>query len=323
VAGALQRSDFIVKFESLAHPPAAPGAPEPKGAVPSACEYDPESLFVNTPAHSGRLDCAPMGGTVRAVRDEQDERIGWLIFDHPERRNAISVEMWRQIPEALGELEQDDGVRVVVMRGAGDVAFVAGADISEFGEQRTGGAAAQSYDADSGRAFGALANLQKPLLAMIQGFCVGGGVAISLSADMRFASDDAVFAVPAARLGLGYHMGGLDALVNLVGPSRAKEIFFTARRFDAQEVLAMGLVNAVAPRAELESLVRETAGRIGGNAPLTIRSVKKIVHELARDASDRDIDAVNASIRACFESEDYKEGVAAFLEKRSPRFRGR
>lgn len=263
-----------------------------------------------------------MAGRIRVERDGRDARIGWLIFDQPERRNAISVEMWRQIPAAIEELEKDDGVRVVVLRGAGDAAFVAGADISEFGEQRSGDATAD-YDADSARAFGALASCRKPLLAMIRGFCFGGGVAIALSADMRYASDDAVFAIPAARLGLGYHMGGLEALSNLVGPSRAKEIFFTARRFDGAEAHSMGLVNAVLPADALEAHVRETAVRIAGNAPLTIASVKRIVHELAREPAQRDVEAVNESIRSCFESDDYREGIRAFLEKRTPRFRGR
>ncbi len=257
------------------------------------------------------------------IRTERDGAIGWLIFDHPERRNAISVDMWRAIPPALESLCEDPEVRVVVMRGEGEVAFVSGADISEFKQQRTGGDAAGSYDAGTGLAFGAILNCPLPVIAMIHGYCVGGGMAIALAADLRYAADDAVFAIPAARLGLGYHAAGIQGLVALVGPSAAKEIFFSARRYAAQEALDLGLLNRVHPKGELEKQVREMAAQIGGNAPLTVRSVKRIVTETTKDPGARDDAAMNESIRACFESEDYKEGVRAFLEKRPPVFRGR
>ncbi len=260
-----------------------------------------------------------MGGRIRL---EKRDRIGWVVFDHPERRNAISVEIWREIPAALQALADDPEVRVVVLRGEGETAFVAGADISEFESQRTGTAVAD-YEADNGRAFLALARLEKPVLAMIHGYCVGGGVAIALGADLRYAADDAVFAIPAARLGLGYAPGGLEALVRVVGFSAAKEIFFTARRFRADEALRMGLVDRVCPKAELAGFVRETAERIAENAPLTVRSVKLIVQELAKQPGARDHARIDASIRACMESDDYREGMRAFLEKRAPSFRGR
>ncbi len=260
-----------------------------------------------------------MPGRIRVVKEPP---IGWIVFDHPERRNAISGDMWRALPEAAEELGNDDEVRVVVLRGEGDVAFVSGADISEFETQRTG-SAADVYERENARAFGTVARLEKPVLAMIHGFCVGGGVAVSLCADLRYAADDAVFAVPAARLGVGYAMGGLEALTNVVGFSAAKEIFFTARRYGAEEALRIGLVNRVLPKGELEGFVRETASRIAENAPLTVRSVKQIVGQLGLEPSARDHAAMSEGIRACMESEDYREGMRAFLEKRRPVFRGR
>jgi enoyl-CoA hydratase/carnithine racemase len=257
------------------------------------------------------------------IHVEKEGALGWLIFDHPERRNAISHDMWRALPEAAKELGADPDVRVVLLRGAGEVAFVSGADISEFEGMRTGADAAAAYEETTGRAFGALVNLDKPVLAMIHGFCVGGGMATALAADLRYAADDASFAIPAARLGLGYHAGGIQALEQLVGPATAKEILFSARRYPAAEAQALGLVNRVFAKAELEKEVREIAGGIAANAPLTLRSVKILVRELGRDAAGRDGKAMTESVQRCFESADYKEGVRAFLAKRPPRFQGR
>jgi enoyl-CoA hydratase len=260
-----------------------------------------------------------MPGTVRI---EKKGHLGFLVFDYPERRNAISLDMWLEIPRAVDALEADEGVRVVILRGAGEVAFVSGADISEF-ERTRSGAAAVEYDAANEHAFRAVFDMTKPVIAMIHGFCVGGGVAIALLADFRYAASDAVFAVPAARLGLGYPPSGIEALVRVVGVSAAKEIFFTAKRFTADEALARHLLDEVKPKAELEEFVREVAGRIAENAPLTMRSAKLVVRELSKSPADRDSAAIESSLAACYASADYAEGIRAFLEKRTPKFTGK
>jgi enoyl-CoA hydratase/carnithine racemase len=259
-----------------------------------------------------------MAGCVRAQREGV---IGWLIFDQIERRNAINSAMWAAIPAAVGELDGDPQVRVIVLRGAGDVAFVSGADISEFEESRNTERAAE-YAALNHRAYAALTDAAKPVLAMVHGFCVGGGTAIALHADLRYAAEDAQFGIPAARLGLGYEAEGIERLAQLVGPSTAAEILFTARRYGAQEALRVGLVNGVVPKAELEAFVRDVAATIAANAPLTLRSAKLALRELGRSPALRDARLIEESIQTCLASADYREGVQAFLDKRPAKFRG-
>lgn len=255
------------------------------------------------------------------IHVERDGAIAKIVFDHPERRNAMTAEMWRELPKISAELDADASVRVVIMRGVGDVAFVSGADISQFEEERTG-TSAQNYDLENTSAFDALSSIRKPVIALIHGFCIGGGCAIALTADLRFCAEDAVFGVPAGRLGLGYTGHGLATLTRVVGEPAAKEIFFTARRFDAEEARGLGLVNRVVEKTSLDEFVMTTAEGIAANAPLTLRAAKTAFIDNARDAAKRKPDEVHSAIRACFESEDYVEGVKAFLEKRRPNFRG-
>jgi enoyl-CoA hydratase/carnithine racemase len=259
---------------------------------------------------------------VEKLVGRKDGQVGWMIFNNPERRNAVSLEMWRAIPDVLAAFEADPEVRVIVFTGAGERAFVAGADISQFEAERNDAAAEARYSSASAAANAAMAGLSKPSIAMIRGYCIGGGLAVALTCDLRICTEESRFAIPAARLGLGYGFGGVKALIDVVGPSIAKEILFTARQFSAEEALRVGLVNRVAPAAELEGMVRDYAAMIGANAPLTLRAAKLAAREALRDPDKRRLAEVEAAVAACFDSADFKEGRTAFMEKRAPRFRG-
>lgn len=257
------------------------------------------------------------------IISRKEGRVGYIVFNNPERHNAMSLQMWEATSEILAGYKKDDEVRVVVLTGAGSRAFISGADISRFGSERASQEAVDRYNAATERAYSGVHDFPKPTIAMIRGYCIGGGLGLAVSCDMRIAADNARFAVPAAKLGLGYDYPGLKRLMDVVGPSFAKEIFFTARQFDAEEAKTMGLVNRVLPEAQLESFVKDYADTIAGNAPLTVESVKFIVGQALEDESRRDMAAIADSVRRCFASQDYIEGRTAFMEKRKPRFTGR
>ncbi|MGQ0577792.1 MAG: enoyl-CoA hydratase [Betaproteobacteria bacterium] len=255
------------------------------------------------------------------LRVERDGPIGRLVLDNPARRNAIGADMWRAIPESMAGFDADPAIRCIVLRGEGSGAFAAGADISEFEQRRSSEAGVKAYEALVDAAHLAIENSPKPVIALIHGFCVGGGLAVALSCDLRYAGASSRFAIPAARLGLGYGVSGTNRLVATVGHAAAREIMFSARRYDADEAIAMGLVNRVLPDAELDDYVRQIALQLAANAPLTIAASKSVINSLI--AAKGNYAEVKKMVARCMNSEDYIEGRRAFIEKREPKFSGK
>ncbi len=249
--------------------------------------------------------------------------VGTMTYNHPERRNAVNHEMRLAIIDILAAFARDPEIRVVVITGAGGKAFVSGADVSEFDTKRSTPEQIAEYGEISRRVGAAYAALDKPLIAMIRGFCLGGGLATALNADIRIASEDSQYGIPAARLGLGFGFEGVKSLVAVVGQAAAAEILYTADRFPASDALRMGLVNRVVPDGELESTVHAMAEKIAVNAPLTVRSLAFSLGEAVKDPADRNMARCAELIDSCMASEDYKEGRRAFMEKRVPEFKGR
>jgi len=257
----------------------------------------------------------------KKMRVERDGPIGRLVLDNPARRNAIGGDMWRAIPKAMAKLDADPAIRCIVLRGEGMVAFAAGADISEFEKRRSSAAGVKAYEALIDAAHHAIENSPKPVIALIHGYCVGGGLAMALSCDLRYADASSRFAVPAAHLGLAYGIPGTNRLIATVGHAAAREIMFSARRYRADEAAAMGLVNRVLPDAELDEYVRKLALELAANAPLTIAASKSVINALI--AAKGNYAEAKKMVARCMKSEDYVEGRRAFMEKRSPQFKGK
>jgi enoyl-CoA hydratase/carnithine racemase len=253
----------------------------------------------------------------------KEGRVGTLIFNNPERHNAVSLEMWQAATAILDGFATDEDVRVVVVTGAGGKAFVSGADISRFESERATQEAVERYNATSAAFYSRLYDFPKPTLAQIQGYCIGGGLNLAICCDLRFCTEGSRFALPAARLGLGYGYAGLKRFFDTIGPSATKDIFFSARQFGAAEALAMGVVNKVLPEAELAPFVKGYGDAIAENAPLTIAAIKQTAIEALKPESERNLALADEMVARCFASADYIEGRTAFMEKRRPRFTGR
>ena len=262
-------------------------------------------------------------GLTERIIARKEGATGWLVFNNPERRNAVSTDMWEAVPKVLAAFVADPQVRAIVLAGAGDKAFVSGADISQFDKQRSNQEQVLRYEELAEGAQLAILNCEKPTIAMIRGFCIGGGMGIACACDLRICSEDARLGITAAKMGLGYRASSMKMLVDVVGVPHALEVMLTARLFDAAEAKGMGLVHRVAKNDELAKAVGEYCELIGANAPLTMRAAKRIIKEVSKLPANFDAAQCRAWVKECYESEDYKEGRKAFMEKRKPAFKGR
>ena len=253
----------------------------------------------------------------------RENAVGWVIFSNPTKFNAVSHDMWTALPKAIAAFDADPEVRLIVITGDGDKAFISGADISQF-EKARGSAEAQAiYNQAVVSAYEAPVLCSKPVLAKIRGICMGGGLGLAAACDVRIASADAVFRMPAGRLGLGYNYTGIRRFVQILGAANTADIFFSARKFDAADALGMGFVNRVVPVADFDREFAAYAEMLAENAPLTLAAAKFAIRQTGMDPEARDLDRAARMIETCFDSDDYREGRRAFMEKRKPNFRGK
>ena len=278
--------------------------------------------MLETPKHKHKSTKQKSYADGKILQDVTDG-VGVVTFNNPGKRNAMSLDMWEGLGHALTELRDDEDVRVVILVGAGDKAFVSGADISQFEKTRHNAAASEEYSRRSAAQRALLADYPKPTISCIRGFCLGGGMQVAMLTDIRIASQDSQFGIPAAKLGIAYGYDGLRHLVSLVGPSWARLIMYTGMKIDSAEALRIGLVDRVMPNGELWDATLEIARTISGNAPLAIQAAKITIAQVLKDPAARDMDAIKKIGSACMDSEDFREGRQAFMEKRKPKFKGR
>ncbi|MSQ18968.1 MAG: enoyl-CoA hydratase [Betaproteobacteria bacterium] len=256
------------------------------------------------------------------ILSKKENGIGWIIFSNLAKHNAVSLDMWQSVPSLMQTYEADPEVRAIVITGDGEKAFISGADISQFDKVRGSADAQAVYNTAVDKGYESPVLCAKPVIAKIRGFCMGGGLGLAAACDVRLCAEDAVFRMPAARLGLGYNYSGMKRFVGIIGSANTADIFFTARKFGAADALSMGFATHVYPVADFDARVNEYLAMVSENAPLTLAAAKYTIRQIATDAAERDMAGLKARIAKCFDSDDYKEGRKAFMEKRSPQFKG-